>query len=75
KYRAAAVWSCIGAFCAAIGLTHAYQVSGNAIDFLFIFAKPSEDAYAYRAWPIAVGYLLAAAAIVACIRTQSEPKH
>ncbi len=75
KYRAAAVWSCIGAFCAAIGLTHAYQVSGNAIDFLFIFAKPSENAYAYRAWPIAVGYLLAAAAIVACIRTQSEPKH
>ncbi len=75
KYRAAAVWSCIGAFCAAIGLTHAYQVSGNAIDFLFIFAKPSEDAYAYCAWPIAVGYLLAAAAIVACIRTQSEPKH
>ncbi len=40
KFYTAAVWSLIAAAFAALGLTHAYQVSGNVVDFLFIFADP-----------------------------------
>ena len=40
KFYTAAVWSLIAATFAALGLTHAYQVSGNVVDFLFIFADP-----------------------------------
>lgn len=58
KFRAAAIWSLVGAACAVTGLTHAYQVQGNTIDFLFFFDTPADGSYAYRAWPIAVGYLL-----------------
>ncbi len=63
KFTAAAVWALIGAALAAIGLTHAYQIEGNAIDFLFVFVPPRDGAYAYSAWPIAVGYLLTALCI------------
>lgn len=62
KFMTAGVWSLVGAFCAAIGLTHAYQLSGNAVDFLFVLSTPAEKALSYRSWDIAIGYLLMAAA-------------
>lgn len=61
KYYAAAVWSVVAAIFAGIGLTHAYQLSGNTVDFLFVFMEPAKNAFAFRAWGIAVGYLLFAA--------------
>ncbi len=36
KFYTAAVWSLIAATFAALGLTHAYQLKGNDVDFLFI---------------------------------------
>jgi AGZA family xanthine/uracil permease-like MFS transporter len=61
KFYAAAIWSIIAAGFAGIGLTHAYQLSGNTLDFLFVFMEPAEKAFAFRAWGIAIGYLLFAA--------------
>ncbi|MEI8018036.1 MAG: NCS2 family permease [Schlesneria sp.] len=66
KFFAAGAWSVIGAVCAAIGLTHAYQINGNVVDFLFAFAAPtSEAATTYRSWNVAVGYLLMAGSFFA----------
>ncbi len=66
KFATAGVWSLVGAACAAIGLTHAYQLSGNGVDFLFVFSTPSaETALVYRAWNVAIGYLLMSAAFFA----------
>ena len=66
KFFAAGAWSLIGAVCAAIGLTHAYQINGNVVDFLFAFAAPtSNSATTYRSWNVAVGYLLMAGSFFA----------
>lgn len=64
RFFTAAAWSLIASLFAWIGLTHAYQVSDNGFDFLFRFSQPSEGALAFRADPIAIGYLLFAAAFV-----------
>ena len=61
KFYTAAIWSLIAATFAALGLTHAYQVNGNNVDFLFIFAEPHSGALATHTFGIAVGYLLFAA--------------
>ena len=61
KFYTAGVWSLIAAAFAALGLTHAYQLSGNVVDFLFIFAEPHPDALFTHTFGIAVGYLLFAA--------------
>jgi AGZA family xanthine/uracil permease-like MFS transporter len=60
KFRTAAIWSAIGALFAAVGLTHAYQLKRNNVDFLFLLAEPAEGALAYRGTGIAIGYLLIA---------------
>jgi AGZA family xanthine/uracil permease-like MFS transporter len=66
KFFVAGFWSLIGAISAAIGLTHAYQLSGNVTDFLFVMTKPASDAArAYRSWDVAIGYLLMAIAFFA----------
>jgi len=65
KFYTAAVWSLIAAAFAAIGLTHAYQVAGNSVDFLFVFADPQPGAYAAHTFGIAVGYLFFAVVFVA----------
>ena len=63
RFYTAAVWSMIGAFSAAVGLTHAYQLNGNVVDFLFAFTSPTvEAARTYRSWNVAIGYLLMGAA-------------
>ncbi|WP_010582458.1 permease [Schlesneria paludicola] len=61
RFTAAGTWSLIGALCAAVGLTHAYQLSGNVVDFLFCISQPTlADARVYRSWDMAIGYLLMA---------------
>ncbi len=61
KFFSAGIWSMIAAVFAALGLTHAYQLSGSTVDFLFVFAQPVDGTMVYRAWPVAFGYLLMAA--------------
>ena len=66
RFMAAGAWSLIGAFCAGIGLTHAYQLNGNIVDFLFAFTGPTlENSLSYRSWNVAVGYLLMSVAFFA----------
>jgi hypothetical protein len=38
-----------------------YQLKGNVVDFLFVFAEPAQGALAAHTFGIAVGYLLFAA--------------
>lgn len=61
KFFTAGVWALIGALFAALGLTHAFQLSGNVFDFLYVFSEPREGTLSYRAVPVAIGYLLSAA--------------
>lgn len=77
RFMTAGVWSLVGAFCAGVGLTHAYQLNGNMVDYLFAFSSPATDAVmTYRSWDTALGYLLMAAAFFifgACTRGRPLP--
>ncbi len=58
QFRTAAIWSFIAAAFAWLGLTHAFQVSGNNVDFLFRFSVPDAGALSTRGDGIAIGYVL-----------------
>lgn len=63
QYRNAAIWAAVGAALTAAGLLHAYRLEGNVIHELFIWQAapaPGENVYAYRAFPVAISYALAA---------------
>lgn len=60
KYLSAAAWCAAAALLTALGLLHAYRVEGNVIRELFIWQTALTAPVAYRAWPIAVAYALAA---------------
>ena len=57
KFYSAAVWSAVGAFCAGIGLTHAYQLKDNILDYQFVFAPTAPGFLTFHATGIAVGYV------------------
>ncbi len=65
KFFTAGVWALIAAGCAFVGLTHAFTLQGNILDFLFVQATPPEGSLAMRAWGVGVGYLLIAATFFA----------
>lgn len=62
RFFPAACWAALGALFAAIGMTHAYELTRNDVAYLFAFANPIAPAsIVYRSWDAAIGYLLAAA--------------
>jgi adenine/guanine/hypoxanthine permease len=65
KFTQAAVWSLAGALLAGLGLTHAYQLTGNIVDNYFLFSSPPARGVAFHAWGIAGGYLLFAGVFLA----------
>lgn len=65
RFAAAAGWSLAAAVLTALGLMHAYQLKGNAPDYLFAFQDSAEGATPYRAWGVAVGYAAFAALFAA----------
>jgi AGZA family xanthine/uracil permease-like MFS transporter len=77
RFFRAGTWSLVAAAFTATGLMHAFQVQGNNIDYQFNFdilagwvdhAEPVAPASAvliYRAFPLALGYLLMAAVFFA----------
>lgn len=65
KFFTAGLWAILAAAFAAVGLTHAFVLQGNIVDFLFVNTTPSDTAMAYRAWDVAVGYGLIALAFFA----------
>ncbi|OYW17490.1 MAG: permease, partial [Planctomycetales bacterium 12-60-4] len=65
KFFTAGIWAIFAGAFAAIGLTHAFIVKGNIVDFLFVQAAIPSETLAYRAWDVAVGYGLIALAFFA----------
>jgi len=59
RFYAASAWSLAGGVFSMLGLIHAYQVSGNDVDYLFRFTMSADDsALKLPANGIAIGYLL-----------------
>ncbi|MEO1995406.1 MAG: NCS2 family permease [Planctomycetaceae bacterium] len=59
RFFAASAWSLAGGLFSIMGLTHAYQVSGNDVDYLFRFAlSATNTSLKLPANGIAIGYLL-----------------
>ncbi len=65
RFFAAAGWSVAGAVCTFLGLMHAYQMSGNTVDYWLIGTAALPGAYTYAAYPLVVGYLLMAGVFAA----------
>jgi AGZA family xanthine/uracil permease-like MFS transporter len=65
KFFVAAAWSLAAAALTALGLMHAYQLTGSTPDYLFAFQEPVAGATAFRAWGIAIGYAAFAVLFVA----------
>lgn len=60
KFYSAAIWSLVAAAFAGIGLTHAYSLAGNNVDYLFAFADGPAGAFNFRSFGVAIGYLFLA---------------
>jgi len=65
KFFGAALWCLGGALVTFVGLAHAYQLSGNTVDYLLAFASPRVGTCAYRAWDIAIAYVVMAFVLAA----------
>lgn len=74
RFRVAAWWALAGAALTALGLMHAYQLEGNQIDYLLVFTQPREGVFAYRAWPVAAGYILMAGVFFLMSLTTPAPR-
>jgi AGZA family xanthine/uracil permease-like MFS transporter len=66
RFFRAAAWSLVAAALAVFGLTHAYQLSGNNIDYSFLFTRPASDVLSFHPWGIAAGYVMFASLCAAC---------
>jgi len=60
RFYHAAGWAVAAAVLTFLGLMHAYQLSGNQVDYLLVFATPAEGAFAWRGYSLGIGYLLMA---------------
>ncbi|QDU63154.1 hypothetical protein Pan216_40290 [Planctomycetes bacterium Pan216] len=56
-FRQAAIWSVIAAVLTLTGMMHAYQLSGNVIDYLLLGTSAADGALTYRAYDVAIGYV------------------
>lgn len=74
RYRTAAIWTGIAAVLTIVGLLHSYRIEGNVIREFFLWqpevanaaggdsapaTAPATPTFAYRAYPMAIGYGLA----------------
>ena len=60
RFFHAAGWSIAAAVLTFLGLMHAYQLSGNVVDYWLVATPLPEGVYTYAAYPIVIGYLLMA---------------
>lgn len=65
RFFPAAGWAIAAAVLTFLGLMHAYQLSGNVVDYLLIGARPDAGVFVYKAYPLVVGYLLIAGVFIA----------
>lgn len=64
RYHRAGFWAVVGGMVTLAGLAHAYQVTGNSVDFLLATAAGADGAILYRALDLAIGYFLMAVVFV-----------
>lgn len=64
RYDKAAGWALAAAVLTFLGLMHAFELTGNQVDYLPLLASVSEGAYADRAFLLAIGYVLMATVFV-----------
>jgi len=64
RFYSAAVWSLAGAVITWLGLMHAYQLSGNIVDFYLVSTAIVEGAIRYDAVDLAIGYAIMALVFV-----------
>jgi AGZA family xanthine/uracil permease-like MFS transporter len=64
RFFAAAIWALAGGVFTLTGLTHAYQLVDNSVDYLLLFTTATEGAYAYRGYGLVWGYWLMALVFV-----------
>jgi AGZA family xanthine/uracil permease-like MFS transporter len=58
KFFAASIWAALGVITTTIGLTHAYALSGNVVEYLMVWEQVLPiDSMLYRGYDIAGGYL------------------
>ncbi len=60
RFKSAAVWCLAAAVLTALGLMHAYQLSGNIVDYLPLLVTPTQGAFHFRAFHLAAAYALLA---------------
>ncbi|HQA00608.1 MAG TPA: hypothetical protein PLT93_20940, partial [Phycisphaerae bacterium] len=60
RFFQAARWAIGAAVLTFVGLMHAYQLSGNVVDYWLIFTSPAPGAFTYTAYPLVIGYVLMA---------------
>lgn len=75
RFFHAALWSLVAALLAGLGLTHAYQLSGNSIDYLFLLSGAPDGSLQFFPWGIAAGYLALAAVCAICGRLADGSAH
>ena len=76
RFMHAAGWALAGAALTFAGLMHAYQLNGNDVSYLLMLTAPKSGAFAYRAYPVAVGYLLMAVVfLLMAQRPQTDESH
>lgn len=57
QFYLAACWSIVGAAGTLLGLMHAYQLSGNTLDYLLLWQSATEGTIAFRGRFLVAGYL------------------
>ncbi|MHC4799282.1 MAG: hypothetical protein ACYTF1_21815, partial [Planctomycetota bacterium] len=72
RFFQAAGWALAGAILTLLGLMHAYQLKGNELDYLLAGVPSVEGAFAYRAYPVVIGYLLMAGVFLAIGRRDAN---
>jgi AGZA family xanthine/uracil permease-like MFS transporter len=73
KFLSASAWAVAAALLTGIGLCHAYQLSGNTLDYLLLGQTPTEGAAVYRAWDVAGGYIGMAVVFLVAAWMQKKP--
>lgn len=65
RFFHAAGWSIAAALLTFLGLMHAYQMSGNVIDYWLIGTTPAAGSFTFHAFPLVAGYLVMAGIFIA----------
>ena len=63
RFFAAAIWSAVGSGVTLLGLCHAFQLSGNIVDYLLVGMTPNSGSLNYRGYDLALGYAVMALAV------------